>query len=123
MLRECHLKIKIIHFNHAHPFLTKSKAAVKAKRIDSNQTEIVKQLRKIGVSVQHLHELGDGCPDLLLGFRGKNYLIELKDGAKPPSKRKLTEDEEKFFAEWRGQVSKCDTLDEILKVIGLCQTH
>lgn len=90
-----------------------------AKRTDSNQSGIVKQLKRIGVSVQHLHELGEGCPDLLLGFRGQNWLVELKDGSKPPSRRKLTPAEEKFFAEWKGQVAKCETLDEILKVIGI----
>jgi hypothetical protein len=66
-----------------------------------------------------LHTIGKGCPDLLLGVRGRNFLIELKDESKPGSKKKLTPDEEDFFNEWRGQVSKCETLEEILKVIGL----
>jgi hypothetical protein len=43
----------------------------------------------------------------------------LKDEKKPPSAKKLTPDEEEFFNEWRGQVTKCETLEEILKVIGL----
>jgi hypothetical protein len=91
----------------------------RAKRVDSNQSDVVKQLRKLHVSVQHLHTVGDGCPDLLLGFRGKNFLIELKDGKKVPSERKLTADEEKFFLRWSGQVNKCESLEDILKVIGL----
>lgn len=92
---------------------------MRAKRVDDNQKVIVRQLRQLGVSVQHLHTVGDGCPDLLLGFRDKNYLIELKDARKKPSAKKLTPDEEIFFNDWRGQVNKCETLEEIIKVIGL----
>jgi hypothetical protein len=62
--------------------------------------------------------VGNGCPDLLLGFRKRNYLVELKDDSKPASAKKLTEDEEGFFNEWSGQVDKCETLEDILKVIG-----
>jgi hypothetical protein len=92
---------------------------MRAKRVDDNQAKIVKQLRRLGISVQHLHTIGQGCPDLLLGVRNQNFLIELKDEKKPPSAKKLTPDEEEFFNEWRGQVTKCETLEEILKVIGL----
>jgi hypothetical protein len=62
--------------------------------------------------------VGNGCPDLLLGFKKQNYLIELKDYSKPASAKKLTEDEEEFFNEWNGQVNKCETLEDILIVIG-----
>lgn len=92
---------------------------MRAKRVDDNQKRIVDQLRRLKISVQHLHTVGKGCPDLLLGFRNKNFLIELKDEEKPESKKKLTEDEQKFFNEWGGQVNKCETLEEILKVLGL----
>ena len=47
-------------------------------RVDSNQVEVVKALRKIGAKVQHLHTVGAGCPDLLVGYRRKNYLLEVK---------------------------------------------
>lgn len=92
---------------------------MRAKRVDDNQKRIVEQLRRLNISVQHLHTIGKGCPDLLLGVRNQNFLIELKDEDKPGSKKKLTDDEQKFFNEWRGQVNKCETLEEILKVVGL----
>ena len=92
---------------------------MRAKRVDDNQAKIVDQLRQLGITVQHLHTIGKGCPDLLLGYRNKNFLIELKDGQKTASKKRLTPDEEVFFNHWRGQVSKCETLEEILKVVGL----
>jgi len=61
----------------------------KAKRVDANQKEIVKALRDRGASVLHLHQVGGGCPDILVGYAGYNFLIEIKDGTKPPSKQKL----------------------------------
>lgn len=92
---------------------------MRGKRVDANQVQIVEQLRRLHISVQYLHTIGKGCPDLLLGFRNKNFLIELKDSLKTPSKKKLTDDEQEFFNTWNGQVNKCETLDEILKVVGL----
>lgn len=90
-----------------------------AKRVDDNQAKLVKQIRRLGITVVHLHTIGKGCPDLLLGYRNKNFLIELKDSLKTPSQKKLTHDEQEFFDTWKGQVSKCETIDDILKVIGL----
>jgi Holliday junction resolvase len=86
-------------------------------RIDDNQKEVVSQLRKLGVSVAITSMLGKGFPDLVLGHQNKNYLIELKDGSKTKSRKTLTEDEEKFFNDWRGSVCKCENIDEILKYI------
>ena len=71
-------------------------------RTDTNQAEIVSALRKKGCSVVCLHTVGKGCPDILAGYNGQNFLIEVKDGNKPPSKQKLTPDEAAFFAGWRG---------------------
>jgi hypothetical protein len=61
-----------------------------AARVDANQARIVKALRKIGVAVTPLHTVGNGCGDLLASFRGIWAVLEIKDGSKPPSARKLT---------------------------------
>lgn len=63
--------------------------------------------------------VGDGLPDIIVGYRKQNFLIEIKDGKKIKSKKKLTVDEQEFFNTWKGQVDKCETLEEIIKVIGL----
>lgn len=90
----------------------------RAAKVDANQEAIVRSLRQIpGVSVRVLSQVGDGFPDLCLGYRGENFLIELKDGEKTASRKKLTPEEEKFFESWRGQVAKCETLEEILTII------
>jgi hypothetical protein len=90
---------------------------MRAKKIDANQTQIVNNLRQIGVSVFITSMLGKGFPDLVLGYRGKNYLIELKDGNKVKSQKKLTDHEQRFFDSWQGQVAKCESIEEIIKVI------
>lgn len=73
-------------------------------RTDTNQSNVVEALRSIGASVLILSDVGGGCPDLLVGYRGVNFLLEVKDGNKPPSARKLTEAEQAFFRDWRGTV-------------------
>ena len=69
---------------------------------DANQKAIVKALRQAGASVLIISEIGHGAPDLLVGHQGKNILVEVKDGAKPPSARRLTSAEDNFAQLWRG---------------------
>ena len=76
----------------------------RAAKVDDNQAEVVAALRKAGATVQTLHTIGHGCPDLLVGYRQTNLLMEVKDGAKPPSARKLTDDERDWIAAWRAPV-------------------
>ncbi len=90
---------------------------MRAKKIDDNQNLIVKQLRRIGCSVAITSMVGNGHPDLLIGFRKKNFLFELKDGNKSASRKRLTDAEEKFFNGWSGQVDKVESFEEILKII------
>jgi hypothetical protein len=89
----------------------------RAAKVDANQAEIVEALRKIGASVQSLHAVGQGCPDLLVGWRGIVSLLEVKDGSKPPSARKLTEDQVKWHAEWRGQVAVVENVEQAIEAI------
>ncbi|WP_435170784.1 hypothetical protein [Falsirhodobacter sp. 1013] len=93
-----------------------------AAKVDANQPEIVKALRKAGASVQPLHSVGSGCPDLLVGYRGINLAIEVKDGAKPPSARKLTADQVEWHAGWRGQVAVVASVAEAFAAVGITET-
>lgn len=86
-------------------------------RTDSNHAEIVEALRRAGCTVQSLAAIGDGTPDLLVGYDGRNLLVEVKDGAKSPSRRRLTPDERTWHAAWAGQVAVASTIDEALAVI------
>jgi len=87
-------------------------------RVDRNQPMIVKGLRQIGASVQSLATMGGGCPDLLVGYQGENYLMEIKDPDAPKNKRDLTPDQVKWHAEWKGIINVVETLDEAFRVIG-----
>jgi len=91
------------------------------KRKDANHREIISQLRQIGCSVFDTSNLGEGFPDIVVGFRGKNYLFEIKDGSKPPSQRKLREKQIKFLNDWRGEVYVIENLEDALKVLGVIQ--
>ncbi len=72
----------------------------RAAKVDRNQPEIVEALRKIGCRVQPLHMVGKGCPDLMVSKAGRVVLMEVKDGSKPPSARKLTADEQAWHDLW-----------------------
>lgn len=91
---------------------------MRAAKIDANQPEIIAALRKVGASVQPLHTVGQGCVDLLVGYRGANHCLEIKDGSKPPSARELTDDQIEWHLNWRGHAMVVNTVDEALIAIG-----
>jgi hypothetical protein len=85
------------------------------KRIDANQTEIVKALRDAGATVMILSSVGRGCPDLLIGKNGINLLAEIKN--LEGRGRRLTPAEQDFIDTWRGQVTVIRNIEEALKMI------
>ena len=88
------------------------------KKVDANQKELMTKLRLItGITVATTHTIGKGFPDIVIGYKGINYLVEIKDGTKPPSQRKLTKDEVSFHSNWTGQVQICNNFYEILKML------
>ena len=70
------------------------------KRIDANQNEVVRTLRDLGCHVATTSMVGKGFPDLVVSHLGVMVYVEIKDGSKPPSKRKLTPDERRFHGQW-----------------------
>lgn len=90
----------------------------RAGKIDANQNAIVHDLRKAGASVWITSGLGTGV-DIVVGFRGVNWLMEVKDSNQPPSKRRLTDDEKGFHLGWRGQVTIVETSEQALRIISL----
>jgi len=93
----------------------------RAARVDANQPAIVEALRAAGYSVQSLAAVGEGVPDLLVGAHGINVLLEVKDGSKSSSERRLTADQERWHAAWRGRVSVVKTPEEALLAVLIYQ--
>ena len=83
------------------------------KRVDDNQSQIVRELRRVGMDVQHLHGVGQGCPDILVGYRGRNILLEIKKD----EKAKLTADQVIWHQTWRGQVAVVSNPQAAIKAV------
>ena len=83
-----------------------------AARVDANQTQIVSALRAAGAYVWII-----GLPvDLLVGYRGKTFLVEIKSG----SKRRFTALQADFFENWSGStLARVDSPESALRMIGV----
>ena len=81
----------------------------RAARVDVNQTEIVKALRKIGASVYVI-----GYPvDLLVGYRGSSIALEVKSG----DSWRLTQVQKDFFRDFKGEAYIVDSVKAALKAV------
>ncbi|MEO9648802.1 MAG: hypothetical protein ABJ360_22450 [Roseobacter sp.] len=90
----------------------------RAAKVDINQKEIVNGLRDIpGCKVTDLSNVGMGCPDILAGYRGVNYLIEIKSEWAKKGKE-LTPAQERWHDEWTGQKAVVWSLGEAMEAIG-----
>jgi len=89
----------------------------RAAKVDRTQAEITKALRDCAITVQPLHAVGQGVPDLLAGYRGVNVLLELKDGEAVPSKQRLTVDEAEWHARWAGQVAVVGSAEQAINAV------
>ncbi len=87
-------------------------------KVDDNQKSVVASLRQIPhLSVAVMSAVGQGFPDLIIGYKNINLLIELKDENKTASRRKLTAAQKIFHEEWNGQIYVCKNFEEILSVL------
>lgn len=73
-------------------------------RTDANHSLILGAFMRCGCEVESLHQLGGGVPDALIFNRssGRLFLVEIKDGSKPPSARALTPDQREWHKRWEG---------------------
>jgi len=87
---------------------------IRAAKIDSNQAEIVTQLRSIpGISVRSVAQLKGFC-DIIVGYKNQNFLFEIKQ----TEKSQLTFKEKLFHRQWKGQVKTVTNVEQILIAIG-----
>ena len=85
-------------------------------KVDANQPTIVKDLRNpnlgLQLTVDTIHTLGQGRPDIMVGIFGFNYLIEIKGPA-----GYLTNDERNWHQRWHGSVTVSLTASDVLKFV------
>ncbi len=92
-----------------------------ASKIDANQPEIVKALRKAGATVLITSQLKNAF-DILIGYQSSIYIVEIKDGNKPPSQRKLSPGEQKCKTDFERvgcNYNVITSIEEALKLIGI----
>jgi hypothetical protein len=84
----------------------------RAARVDANQTAVVSALRAAGAYIWII-----GLPvDLLVGYKGHTFLVEIKDGPK----KRLTGLQADFFENWSGStLVRIDGPEAALRMIGV----
>lgn len=80
-------------------------------RKDANHASIGDGLRRLQYSVLDLAQYGMSV-DYAIGWPGGAALLEVKDGDKPPSARKLTEKEQKLRDSWEGPYVEAISLED-----------
>ena len=73
---------------------------------DTNEPEIFDALRKSGLSV----EATDKPTDAVVGYGGRTYLVEVKNGPKA----RLTKAQADFMGSWTGHAAVLASVDEAL---------
>ena len=99
-------------------FVERNRRDFHRSRVDKNQADIVACFRKLGWYVKHVHDVKAMC-DIMILKHGRVVAVEIKDGRKPPSKRKLSPGEEQFRDAWvinGGEWWLVETLDDVLKL-------
>ena len=77
----------------------------RAARIDTNQPQIVKDLRKMGFSAEPGHD------DIIVGKRGLTLWVEIKN----PDGGRLKSSQKKLLAEFKGAYLVAETTEEIVR--------
>jgi len=85
----------------------------RAARTDDNQHELVEALKKIGAKCYFI-----GKPvDLLVGYRNRNLLLEVKRHDKKGWKSELTQEQKDFIDTWPGDVQVVYSVDEAISAV------
>jgi len=91
-----------------------------AKRVDSNQKEIVKAFKDLGCSVFDTSRVAGGFPDLVVGKHQITCLVEVKQS----EKSKYTSAQELFMMNWRGSaVVRINDVDGAIRLVKMLDNH
>jgi hypothetical protein len=87
---------------------------MRARRVDANHNPIIAVFREAGFSVYDASAFGRGFPDCVLGYEGRSFLVEIKDGSRIPSERKLKPTQKRFADGWKGHYKVIETIEQAL---------
>ena len=87
---------------------------MRARRKDANHVPVGDGLRAAGYSVLDLAQYGVSV-DYAVGKPGFAALVEVKDGSKPPSARKLTPAEIDLQTRWQGPYVVVISLEDAIQ--------
>lgn len=90
-----------------------------ARRVDQNQARIVEDLRRAGAAVQSIAAAGRGCGDLLVGWRGRLCVLEVKNPRQSKSRRALSPLERKWHLVWAEYVHIVTTTEGAYRAVGI----
>jgi len=82
-----------------------------AHKRDANHADVAGWFRDLGCSVFDTSALGGGFPDLVVGVKGLNFMVEVKT-----AHGKLTKDQRDLFAVWRGKIHVVSTMDDCISL-------
>lgn len=80
---------------------------------DKNHYNVVGALKSVGATVQDLAHVGHGCPDILVGYNGSNFLLEIKG-----PQRGLNALQTSWHTSWKGQIIVVRNAEEAIAAIG-----
>jgi len=85
----------------------------RAARTDNNQHELVEALKKIGAKCYFI-----GKPvDLVVGFRGRSVLLEVKRADKRGQPSAVTKAQKDFMETWPGEAHIVYSIDEAISAV------
>jgi hypothetical protein len=86
-----------------------------AAKVDANQAEIIETAEGIGAVATSLHRYGRGVPDLLISYRGRWFLVEVKTETGT-----LTKAEKEFIEKhWNAKVYIVRNSQQLLDALGV----
>lgn len=93
-----------------------------ANRKDANHGSIREVFESLDCSVLDISDCACGF-DLICGYKTQAIAVEVKDGEKPPSARKLTLNENNAHNAWRGPKAIVTSNDEAVLVAKLLRAR
>jgi hypothetical protein len=88
----------------------------RAAKKDDNHVEIVAAFRAIGAFVFDVAQLKNAC-DIIIVYHGRTLAVEIKDGSKVASKRRMTPGEAEFKQSWElagGEHKIIETVEDVM---------